>query len=147
MKHRPVSRNPFALIAAKQKLGREEADRLTDPFLACLDAAKRGNCEAAIENGLVMWVLIAQIIGSNAKNRPFYDLACAAGAALFKAAGRSRELLSLTTGEYQTLKKLMIAYRKVLPDIEVAVMVGACAHADKIVAKMQQDAADEESGA
>jgi hypothetical protein len=141
MSRRPISLNPFELIARKQRLGDEEAGRLTLPFLIYLDAAKRGQGIIVAENGLAKWIAIAQIIGSAISHRPLYNFACDAGKALYRAAGRQESMLTLTTGEYIAMRKLMVMYLRILPEIEVQTMVGACVRAHELIEQMEREAA------
>lgn len=134
--------NPLDLIALKHRVGHEHADQQALPILIYFDAAARGQGNATAENALVRLVVIAQCIGSKSGNRAFYDTACAAGAALFSAAGRGRELLAFTTGEHKAMRKMVNAYLRVLPTLEVAMLVVCCQRADEIIKRMQnQDAA------
>lgn len=141
MSRRPMSLNPFELIARKQRLGEEDANTMVLPVLLYLDAAKRGRADITASNGLAQWIAMAQIIASKIVHRPMYDIACGAGQALYRAAGRREALLSLTTGEYIALRKLMAVYLRVLPQLELQMMVAACARADQLVAQLIDDAA------
>lgn len=129
----------FDLIALKQPLGRDDADRMSMPALLYLDAAKRGAGTAAIENGLIRVVVIAQSIGSIKRNKKFYDLACAGGRALFAAAARQRELLAFTTGEYQAMRAMIAAYVRVLPQLDVGTFVMAARKADATIIEMTKE--------
>lgn len=131
--------NPFQMIALKQKIGAEDANNFAFPILVYLDAAKRGQGFIMAENALVRWIAMAQVIGSKSGNRAFYNLAVEAGGALFKACGRGEELLALTTGEYAALKKLMAAYLRILPDMQVKLFVFAANRAEELIAKMQSE--------
>lgn len=129
----------FDLIALKQPLGRDDADRMSMPALLYLDAAKRGAGTAAIENGLIRVVVIAQSIGSIKRNKKFYDLACAGGRALFAAAARQRELLAFTTGEYQAMRTMVAAYVRALPQLDVGSFVMAARRADEMIIEMTKE--------
>jgi len=141
MSRRPMSLNPFDLIARKQRLGEDDAATMALPVLLYLDAAKRGRADIAASNGLAQWIAMAQIIASKIVHRPMYDIACGAGQALYRAAGRRETLLSLTTGEYLALRKLMVVYLRILPQLELQTMVAACARADQLVDEMTREAA------
>ena len=129
--------NPIALMVAKQRVGQEEADRHALPVLLYLDAAHRGRGCIAAENALVRLVVIVQVLGSKSGNRALYDIGCAAGTALFSAAGRGQELLALTTGEYKAMRKLVSAYLRVLPGLQLVMLGFACKRADELISEMR----------
>lgn len=126
-------------LVLKQQLGQKDADDLSLPVLVYLDAAKRGEAGVGPENALVRWVLMAQVIGSKSGNRRFYDLAVAAGKALFGACGRGNDLLALTTGEYVALKKLMAAYLSILPTMQMKLFLFAVNRSEQLIAEMARE--------
>lgn len=133
--------NPLAIMAAHQKVGKEDTDKIALPVLIHLDIAHRGLGDATCANFLTKHILVALTLGSKSQNRPFYDLAGKAWGALAKACHRPDELLRLTTGEYQALRGLVAAYLRVLPTVTVGMLNLACANADKILRDMDKEAA------
>lgn len=121
--------NPLVLVAAKQKVGQEDADIMALPVLVHFDAAKRGQCTAAGANHLTLHMIVAAYIAAHTKSRAFYDCVQRAYAALSKAAARPTTLLDLTTGEYACLRPAIALYVRALPNVEVWLMNAASKHA------------------
>lgn len=130
---------PIDLIVLNQRVGAEEADRQALPILIYFDAAWRGQGGIAAENALLRLVIIGQVIGSKSNNRAFYDVACAGGLALLKAAQRGNELLAFTTGEYQAMRKLVRSYLRVLPDLTIKMLLFAFKRADETISNMENE--------
>lgn len=133
--------NPLAVMAAHQKVGQADTDMIALPVLVHLDMAKRGQADANCANFLTKHILIALSLGSKCGNRAFYDLAGKAWDQLAKAAARPDELLRLTTGEYQALRRMISAYLRIMPTVSVGALNVACANADKILNDMVKEAA------
>lgn len=131
--------NPLDVMAAHKKVGQADTDTIALPVLVHLDIAHRGMGDATCANFLTKHILIAMSIGSKSGNRPFYDLCGKAWGALKKAAERPDELLRLTTGEYQTLRKMFGAYLRMMPTMSVGLLNMACANADRILSEMEKD--------
>lgn len=127
--------NPLALVAAKQKVGEDDANEIALPVLVHLDAAKRGQGTAAGFNHLVLHVIIAAHVAAGTKSRTFYDCATRAYAALLKAGERKTKLLDLTTGEYASLRAAISMYLRALPNLEVGRLNQACEHGARIMAE------------
>lgn len=128
---------PIELMVAKQRIGNEEADQHALPILLYLDAAHRGQGCISAENALLRLVLVVQVLGSKSGNRALYDIGCKGVQALFTAAGRGAELLAFTTGEYQAMRKLVSAYLRVLPGLQIIMLAFACKRADEIIEEMR----------
>lgn len=128
---------PIEMLVAKQRIGSEEADQHALPVLLYLDAAHRGQGCIAAENALVRLVLIVQVLGSKSGNRALYEISVKAAQSLFTAAGRGQELLAFTTGEYKAMRKLVSAYLRVLPGLQIIMLAFACNRADELIAEMR----------
>lgn len=123
-----VNINPLEILAGKQKVGREEANKIALPVLISLDAAKRGQATARLANNLTEHLIIAITVFSKAGNRPLYDCAAKAWLALCKACARPTDLLDLTTGEYAAIRVAIAYYLRALPNLEMCVFSYAVAH-------------------
>lgn len=121
--------NPLILVAAKQKVGKEDADLMALPVLVHFDAAKRGQCTAAGANHLTMHLIVAAYIAAQTKSKAFYDCVQRAYGALMSAAERPTTALDLTTGEYKTMRAAIALYVRALPNVEVWLMNEASKHA------------------
>jgi hypothetical protein len=108
------------------------------PTLLYLDSAKRGQGSIGAENALVRTVVIAQVIGSRSGNKAFYDCACRAGVQLAKAAGRGADLLALTTGEYMAMRHMVASYLRILPTLQVQMLVYAHRRAEELILEMAE---------
>lgn len=126
---RKAAINPLEIIAAKQKVGRDEADKIALPVLISLDAAKRGQAPSVLANTLTEHLLMAVTIFSKAGNRPLYDCAAKAWMALCKACARPTVLLDLTTGEYAAIRVAIAYYLRALPNLEMCVLLYAASNA------------------
>lgn len=111
--------NPLAVIIGHQKVGQEDADKIALPVLCHLDAAKRGQGNGATADFLFQHLLTAQIMASKGGNKLIYNMSADAIAALIKAIARPSNLLNLTTGEYQAIRKCISAYLRILPTATV----------------------------
>lgn len=111
--------NPLRLLAGKTVLGKAVADEVALPVLISLDAAKRAQAPASLANILTQHLLIATVIWTSLKNRPVYDATVKAWDALRKAADRPTQLLDLTTGEYEAIRKALSYYVRALPQVEL----------------------------
>lgn len=133
--------SPLDVIAMNQKVGQQDTDAIALPVLIHLDIAHRGQGDANCANFLTKHILIALTIGSKSGNRAFYDMAGAAYDALAKACARPTNLLSLTTVEYQVMRRLIAAYLRVLPTATVGMMNFACMNAERILKDLDKQAA------
>jgi hypothetical protein len=125
--------NPLILVAAKQKVGEEDANEMALPVLVHFDAAKRGQCTAAGANHLTLHLICAAYIAAQTKSKTFYDCVQRAYAALMKAADRPTKLLDLTTGEYASMRAAISMYIRALPKVEVWLMNEASKHAARVM--------------
>ena len=121
--------NPLAIMKGKRPLDAYIKWLTTFQVLAALDAAKRSqgtnqNCNTLTEN-----LMIACGIWSKIQNKKQYDIAALAWEALSKAADRPTDLLDLTTGEYKTIQKAIVAYIRQLSVVEVGVYAYATINA------------------
>lgn len=126
--------NPLTLIAAKQKVGQDDANLIALPVLIHLDCAKRGQCTAPGVNFLTQHLIIASYIAARTKSAQFHVAVTKAYAALKKASDRPTKLLDLTTPEYLTIRTAVGQYLRAMPNVEVGVMSEACAAAAKAMA-------------
>ena len=139
-KHRNnVARNilaPMALVAAKQRVGKEDAAEVELPILVHFDAAKRGQGTGAGQQRIYKHLIAAQCIAQRTQSRSFYDITVKACDALMKASKRPTKLLDLTTGEYHAIRQALSWYLRALPMLEVGVASGAWQFADAILNNM-----------
>lgn len=126
--------NPLTLFACKQKVGKEDADKIALPVLIHLDCAKRGQCTNAGTNFLTTHLIIASYIAARTKSKLFHDTVTGAYAALGRAAARPTVLLDLTTSEYRSIRTAISWYLRAIPNVEVGVMAEACAAAERMMA-------------
>lgn len=140
-KRKPIDKDrqrltPLMLIAAKQRIGQEDADFIELPIWIHLDAAKRGQEPAQGQQHLYMHLLAAQMIAARLQNRVMYDATVAANDALMKASQRPTELLDLTTGEYKAIRKAFSMYFRFLPMMECGIVDRACSEANRLMSTM-----------
>lgn len=127
----------LSTVALKQRVGKEEADKIALPTLIYLDSAARGQGGVAAENSLVKLVVMTQIIANLANNRAFYDIAVAAGQQLLKACKRQEEMLRFTTGELKAMRKMVSAYLRILPLLEVKALATACMQSESMIGNLK----------
>lgn len=125
--------NPIALLVGKQRVGQEDADNIILPCLLWLDAAKRGECNPACCNSITLNLIACTYIASRTRSKAFHEAASHAYDMLRKAAQRPGYLLSLTTPEYQALRKAFSWYCRSLPNVELSTMTAGYATAQKMM--------------
>lgn len=125
--------NPLMLVAAKQRVGEEDANAISLPVLCWLDAAKRGQCTNTGLNHLTTHVIISSWIAARTQSKTFHDSCTVAFDMLRKAAMRPGDLVALTTTEYQAIRKAFGWYIRALPNCEVLTLSRACQEAEKIM--------------
>ena len=119
------------VFAAKAKIRPEDADEIALRVLIALDAAKRARGSPGLANFLAMHLIMAVAIGSQMRNKSFYDLCRKAYEALFKACQRDTIDLDLTTGEYTVIRRAVGYYVNHLPHVELGLLNFAADHAVK----------------
>lgn len=124
---------PLAFLALKTKVGRDRTDELALPLLIHLDAVHRGQGHVSAENALIRLVVMGTNIGTLMNSRAFFDVATLASDKLMKACRRGDGALSLTTTEYQAVRKLVNAYLRVLPTLQMSTLVKAAMSADDLI--------------
>ena len=117
--------NPLDVLAAKQVVGREDADATALVVLIALDAAKRGLAPVHLTNVLTEHLLTAAAVWSQMGNRKLYNEAVIAWQAQCKACARPTALLDLTTGEYAVIRLAIGHYVRALPVLEVGTLAAA----------------------
>lgn len=130
---RDTDYNPIAKLVGKQKVGQDDANLVALPVLLFLDAAKRGLCPASGFNHLATHLLVAAAIASQSKSQEYHSAAARGYTALLKAGARPTKLLELTTPEYKAIREAVSWYVRSMPNVELGMMVKACAHADRIM--------------
>lgn len=126
--------NPLLRIAAKGLVPPEFADKVALIVLLALDAAKRGQCNNAQANTLTLHLCAAKLLWARARNKAMWDRAAAGFDALFRAAGRDLDKpMTLTTGEYSTIRTAVSYYVQALPLLEVGKLAGATQHAAELL--------------
>jgi hypothetical protein len=124
---------PFEVIALKQKVGQDDADKIAMPLLAYLDAAKRAACPNTGINFITRHLICALYLARRVGDKAFHACAMSAYEQLRKASERPTEALDLTTGEYHALRKAIAAYLLALPKVEVGMMAEANAAAAQMM--------------
>jgi len=114
--------NPLDLLAGKQLVGQDEADKTALLVLIALDAAKRGAAPGQLANTLTEHLLTSAAIWSQQGNRRLYDKTVLTWSHLRKACARPTALLDLTTGEYAAIRLAISYYVRALPKLEVGVL-------------------------
>lgn len=125
--------NPLAVVGGKQCVGQETADEVALHVLCQIDAAKRGKCTFDGAHELSLNLVTAQVIASYTQSRMFYDLTCKALVSLAKACTRTKEPVSLTTGEYLAIRQAAYWYLRALPDVASAMFASAAHKAKETV--------------
>lgn len=125
--NRQLGKAPIGLhiIAAKQKVEQEDADKIALPLLISLDAAKRGQAPAMLADTLTRHLMMAIVIWSRSNNKHLYNNSVKAWEALVKACRRPTQLLDLTTGEYAAIRLAVAQYVRAMPKLEVGMLVYA----------------------
>jgi hypothetical protein len=131
---------PIARLAGKTRVGQDDADTIAMPLLLHFDAAHRGQCSNVGQQHLYKHLLAAQCVAVRTKSRAFYQITVDACDALMKASMRPTQLLDLTTGEYQKIRKAIGWYVRALPMLEVGVLSGACEFAEAILNRVPEAA-------
>lgn len=121
------------VIAAKGKLLPADVAELSLRVLISLDTAKRAACPPALANFMTMHLIMAVAIGSQMRNKTFFDMAMKAYDALFKASQRPTPLLDLTTGEYAAIRRAIKYYLGHLPHVELGLFNFAAQHAVNVL--------------
>jgi len=127
----------LSTVALKQRVGKKEADKIALPTLIYLDSVARGQGGIAAENSLVKLVVMTQIIANLANNRAFYEIAVIAGQQLLKACKRQEEMLRFTTGELKAMRKMVSAYLRILPLLEVKALATACMQSEAMIGNLK----------
>lgn len=133
--------SPLDVLVGNQKVGQEDADAIALPVLIHFDMAHRGKADTNCVNYLTQHILIAITIGSKSGNKAFHGMATDAYNALYRACGRPGELVSLTTGEYQAMRRMFAAYVRILPTATVKLLNFACGNAKRILDGLDKQAA------
>lgn len=115
-----VNFNPIAHLIGRQRIGEDDAQPHALVMLICLDAAKRGKAPAHLSNMLCIYLLGAIRIWHTSGKKALYTEAVAAMQALITACRRPTELLDLTTGEYAALRRGVVRFVDLLPQVELA---------------------------
>ncbi len=119
------------VFAAKAKIEKADANEIALRVLIALDAAKRSRASPGLANFLTMHLIMAVAIGSQMRDKGFYNLCLKAYEALFKACQRDTVDLDLTTGEYTVIRRAVGYYVNHLPNIELGLLNFAADHAMK----------------
>ena len=128
----PIS--PLVVLAAKQLVGEDDANQIALPLLIHFDGAKRGRGSVAAHRFLTTHLIIASAIATGTGLKAMHAQVITAYAALTAAAERPTKELDLTTGEYKKIRIAIASYLRVLPQIEVGLMMFATGHAAQVLA-------------
>ena len=121
--------NPFMLLAAKTKLTPEEVTDIALRNLIWLDLLKENKADDAICGQITRNLVITQIIAADKQSRALYDMSCIGIKAFMKAMIRkdSRDMpfMDLSTDEFKAVKKVLISYGRILPQLDNGLLIGA----------------------
>jgi hypothetical protein len=125
--------NPLWVIAGKQAIPQDDIDDIHMEALIALDAAKRGQATGYLANKLRDHVMTYVVLWRNKGNRTLYLNAVEAWNQLVKAFQRPTDLLDLTTGEYQAIRRSMSYYLRAMPKIEIGVLTASFLEAQRVI--------------
>lgn len=121
--------NPFMLLAAKTKLTPEEVTDLALPNLIWLDLLKENKADDAICGQITRNLVITQIIAADKQSRALYDMSCIGIKAFMSAMTRKDErnmpFMELSTPELKAVKKVLLSYGRILPQLDLGSINGA----------------------
>jgi hypothetical protein len=121
--------NPFMLIAAKTKLQPEEVVDIDLRNMIWLDLLKSNKADDNVCGQITRNLVLTQIIAADKQSRALYDMSCIGIKAFMKAMIRKEErglsFMDLSTDEFKAVKKVLISYGRILPQLDWGSIKGA----------------------
>ena len=121
--------NPFMLLAAKTKLTPDEVTDISLRNLIWLDLLKENKADDAICGQITRNLVITQIIAADKQSRALYDMSCIGIKAFMKAMerkdDRDMKFMDLSTDEFKAVKKVLISFGRILPQLDFGTIKGA----------------------
>ncbi|ACG60394.1 hypothetical protein phiPLPE_72 [Iodobacter phage PhiPLPE] len=121
--------NPFMLMAAKTKLLPDEVVDIDVRNMLWLDMLKSKKADDGICGQITRNLVLAQVIAADKQSRALYDISCDGIRAFMKAMIRKEErnadVVDLSTDEFKAVKKVLLSYSKILPQLDVGTISGA----------------------
>ncbi len=121
--------NPFMLLAAKTKLTPEEVTDIALRNLIWLDLLKENKADDAICGQITRNLVLTQIIAADKQSRALYDMSCIGIKSFLKAMerkdDRDMKFMELSTPEFKAVKKVLISFGRILPQLDLGTIKGA----------------------
>ena len=121
--------NPFMLLAAKTKLTPDEVTDIALRNLIWLDLLKENKADDAICGQITRNLVITQIIAADKQSRALYDMSCIGIKSFLKAMERKDDrglsFMDLSTDEFKAVKKVLISFGRILPQLDLGTIKGA----------------------
>lgn len=117
--------NPFMLMAAKTKLLPDEVVDIDVRNMLWLDMLKSKKADDGICGQITRNLVLAQVIASDKQSRALYDISCDGIRALIRKEERNSDVVDLSTDEFKAVKKVLLSYSKILPQLDVGTISGA----------------------
>jgi len=121
--------NPFMLLAAKTKPTPEEVTDIALRNLIWLDLLKEKKADDAICGQITRNLVITQIIAADKQSRALYDMSCIGIKSFLKAMerkdDRDMKYMELSTDEFKAVKKVLISFGRILPQLDLGTIKGA----------------------
>lgn len=121
--------HPFTLMAKKTKLIPGEVLDLSLRNLIWLDVLSDGKADEGICEHITRTLVVTQIISVIKQHRALYDVSCigikAFIAAIERKDAEGLHYIALTPEEFNQVKKVMLWYDHILPQIDTGTLVTA----------------------
>lgn len=121
--------NPFMLLAAKTKLKPEEVVDIDLRNMIWLDLLKSNKADDSVCGQITRNLVLTQIIAADKQSRALYDMSCIGIKAFMKAMIRKDErglnFMDLSTDEFKAVKKVLLSYGRILPQLDLGSIKGA----------------------
>jgi hypothetical protein len=113
---------PPVFDAMKAKVGRDDANQIALHLLLNFDMAERGLGDERCAHVLAKHLLIALAIGERSNIKALHEAAGDGYEALEKVCKRQTEFLAFTMRDYRAIRRAVVAYLQVLPNVAVGLM-------------------------
>jgi hypothetical protein len=117
------------LLAAKTKLTPEEVTDIALRNLIWLDLLKENKADDAICGQITRNLVLTQIIAADKQSRALYDMSCIGIKSFLKAMerkdDRDMKFMELSTPEFKAVKKVLISFGRILPQLDLGTIKGA----------------------
>jgi hypothetical protein len=121
--------NPFMLLAAKTKLQPEEVIDIDLRNMIWLDLLKSNKADDNVCGQITRNLVLTQIIAADKQSRALYDMSCIGIKAFLKAMerkdDRDMKFIDLSTDEFKAVKKVLISYGRILPQLDLGSIKGS----------------------